>query len=196
MTVPITALFGRNPFRGAFIAAAILSALLLAVSAFFAGCGSDDPSEDRDFATADNNPVYERFNLKDMYNKRHQWSNFLGKPFVINFWATWCGPCRREMPILKKLYDEYHPKGLEIIGISVDDARTRRLVAPFVEQYGVPWVILYGEEPVLKEFSLGPSIPTTLFFDAEGNEISRIVGAQPEVVFRRELAKLFPSSAQ
>ena len=130
----------------------------------------------------------ERFALKDISGTTRVWSEFAGKPLAINFWATWCGPCRMEIPVLKKLYAEYQPKGLEIIGISVD--RDQRKVLPYVQQMGMPWVVLYTNREVLQEFKMGQGIPYTIFIDAEGNETGRVIGAQPEGVFRRELAKI------
>ncbi len=182
---------GKNGVRR-FLSVMVACMLLAGPAIVISGCGSSSESGE---TAAAKTVVYERFTLQNIYNKRYQWSDFLGKPFIINIWATWCGPCRREMPILKKLYEEYHPKGLEIVGISFDDARTRQMVVPFVEQFEIPWVILYGEQRLVQEFSLGTSIPTTLFFDAGGKETARIVGAQPEAAFRRELARLFPESA-
>ena len=166
-----------------FLAAAILST----------GCGKDDNSRQKaQTGTTAAKPQAQRFVLKNVYNKHYEWSQFVGKPFMINFWATWCGPCHREMPVLKKIYGDYHPKGLEIVAISVDDDRTKAQVIPFVDRYRVPWVVLYGTEQVMREFNLGPSIPTTIFFDAQGNETGRIVGAQSELAFRQQLDKLFP----
>ncbi len=183
----------------------IAPALLLLVSLFglsllMGGCGGEGTSDDRKADAGSSESVYERFILRNVYNKRYQWSDFLGKPFMINFWATWCGPCRREMPILQSLYKEYHPRGLEIVAISLDDERTAMNIISFIDHYQVPWVVLHSDVRDLalvgREFGLTGSIPTTIFFDARGNETGRIIGAQPESVFRRELGRLFPASPQ
>ena len=177
------------------IPALAMAAILMAGPFWSAGCGSNSSSDTSQGGTkADSGS--ERFVLKDIYNKNYKWSDLLGHPFIINFWATWCGPCRREIPDMELVYEDYQPKGLEIIAISLDDARTVDRVPAFADRYKIPWPVLYGNEKVVREFNLGNSIPTTLFFDAEGNEVSRFVGAQPELVFRRELAKLFAQSPQ
>jgi thiol-disulfide isomerase/thioredoxin len=170
----------------------VLALVICLTIPVFVGCGgsSSDQNSNSDMAAKDD--VHERFILKNIYGKKYQWSQFIGKPFMINFWATWCGPCRREIPVMIKLYAEYQPLGFEIIAISVDEERTRNQVVPFIDQYKIPWVVLYQDKIVSSEFNLGAGIPTTLFFDAEGNETGRFVGAQPESVFRRELEKLFP----
>ncbi len=172
---------------------AVILTLLLAAPFWSAGCGSKS-SADKPGAKTNVTSTQERFVLKDIYNKNYKWSDFQGRPFIINFWATWCGPCRREIPDMIKVYNDYQSKGLEIIAISMDDSRTASRVPAFVDRYKIPWVVLYGNEKVAQEFNLGTSIPTTLFFDAEGNEVGRFVGAQPELVFRRELDKLFAQS--
>jgi thiol-disulfide isomerase/thioredoxin len=169
-------------------AAAIIAAALL-----WPGCGSGDNGKTSNASSAAGavktaSNTSERFVLDDVFNRKRKWSDFLGKPFAINFWATWCPPCRMEMPALKTLYQEYKPKGLEIIGISVDD--TRDPVMPFIQQMKIPWVILYGNQKVAEEFKMGRGIPVTIFFDASGKEIGRVTGAQPESVFRSYFDKM------
>ncbi|MCP4568152.1 MAG: TlpA family protein disulfide reductase [FCB group bacterium] len=178
----------------------ILTFGLLLISAMISlGCGGDEtpqttsqPANQPAAAAVEEYPG-ERFVLTDIYGEKRIWSEFVGKPFAINFWATWCGPCRREIPILKRLYTEYKPQGFEILGISVD--RDQKKVVPFAKQIEMPWVVLYTDAETIEEFKLGQGIPYTIFFDAAGNETGRVIGAQPERVFRRELAKIFPSGS-
>ena len=169
--------------------------IILAVGVI-AGCGSSESSSKKpEVALAVKDSIPERFDLKNIYGKRYQWSQFVGKPLIINFWATWCGPCRAEIPAMKKMYSEFHPQGLEIVAISLDQERTIDQVVPFIDRYEIPWVVLYGDKNAVEAFNLGPSIPETIFFDANGNETARLVGAQPELTFRREIEKLFPPQA-
>lgn len=170
------------------------------VSLTWAGCGKNDASTDKPGAgqtAATAQPPAdaprERFQLKDIQGVQHTWSQFVGKPFIVNFWATWCGPCHAEMPTLKKLYAEYHPRGLEIVSISVDDNRTKGMIPGFIDRYQVPWTVLLMDQQIPSEFNLTNSIPISIFFDAKGRESGRFIGAQPESVFRREIDKLFPS---
>lgn len=135
-------------------------------------------------------PIVERFRLQDLSGRERVWSEFFGKPLVINFWASWCGPCRHEIPILNELYKEFHPRGLEIVGISVDEKKDA--ARSFVEQFQIPWVIVFNDGKADREFSIGQGIPVTIFLDAQGKEIYRIIGARPEEVFRKGFEKLFP----
>ena len=68
-------------------------------------------------------------------------ADFSGKTLLINFWATWCEPCRREMPMLMDLQSEYGPEGLQIIGIALDDVQS---VRSFVQRYGISYTVLVG----------------------------------------------------
>ena len=129
----------------------------------------------------------ERFILTDINGKTRTWSEFAGKALIVNFWATWCGPCRMEMPVLKNIYHEYQGQGLEILGISVD--RDQRKVPPFIKQMDIPWVILFADQDVPREFKMGRGIPSTIIFNAEGVEVSRFSGVRPEGFIRQEVMK-------
>lgn len=72
-------------------------------------------------------------------------ADFSGKTILINFWATWCGPCRQEMPMLMDLQRDYESAGLQVIGIALDDAQS---VRRFVQTYGISYPILVGSEDV------------------------------------------------
>lgn len=176
----------------------LVGGAIVAAAMLWFGCGQDDSAK---ASAGGSSPAQaqtkadaaERFVLDDVFNRKRKWSEFVGKPLAINFWATWCPPCRMEMPVLKALYKEYKPKGLEIVGISVDNSRDP--VMPYVQQMQIPWVILYGDKNVAEEFKMGRGIPVTIFFDAAGNEIGRVTGAQPESVFRSYFDKMIGGQA-
>lgn len=173
-------------------------AVVIAAGFFWSGCGGQETSQTSGGGSAAEQvqptvDASERFVLDDVFSRKRKWSEFIGKPLVINFWATWCPPCRMEMPVLKALYKEYHPRGLEIVGISVDDSREP--VMPFIQQMQLPWVILHGDKNVAEEFKMGRGIPVTIFFDASGREIGRVTGAQPESVFRAYFDRLVGAQA-
>lgn len=175
----------------------VLLLVLAVMMIHLSGCGSSESSGEQSGSSQTvQTSAPERFALRNIYGTRYSWSQFLGKPFVINFWATWCAPCRVEIPAFKKLYAEYQPRGLEVVAISMDDSRTVAQVVPFIEYFQVPWVVLYGDERTAMEFQIGPNIPVTIFFDAAGNETARYVGMLPEETLRRELEALFPSPPQ
>jgi len=101
------------------------------------------------------------------------WSKYEGKNVVlVDFWASWCGPCVREIPNMKEMYEKYHEQGFEIVGISLD--RTREDLEAFVEAREIPWPIVYGDEgpsPTADYYGV-MAIPTMILVGADGNVVS------------------------
>jgi thiol-disulfide isomerase/thioredoxin len=114
----------------------------------------------------------------DDSNGSSQVSNqWIGKqPVVLNFWGTWCPPCRQEIPDLIKLYDEYHPKGVEMLGLSVGDSPTE--VRNFSSEKGMKWIMLMANDGVKNAYQIGKGVPVTIFLDKDGKEVKRFVGNQ------------------
>jgi len=115
-----------------------------------------------------------------------------GKVVVLNFWATWCGPCRKEIPDLIELHKEMAPKGVTVIGVSLDQADNRMaLVKNFVEKSSIPYpnFIDNTEFKLAEAFGGIQSIPTTFIIDRKGNIVQRIVGAVSKTAFAEAVAK-------
>ncbi|MEW6051190.1 MAG: TlpA disulfide reductase family protein [Candidatus Zixiibacteriota bacterium] len=124
-----------------------------------------------------------QFKAYDLNGKLRNSSEWVGRqPVVLNFWGTWCPPCRREIPDLVKLYDEYRTKGVEIIGLAVKDQPMT--VKVFTQEAGMDWVMLMADYDVLSQFNVTGGIPTTIFLDKNGNEIGRVIGAQSYEQFK------------
>jgi thiol-disulfide isomerase/thioredoxin len=114
---------------------------------------------------------------------------YKGKLVVLNFWATWCVPCRHEMPMLAEMERKYCEKGLVVLGASVDDAKTRPQVRPYGEEHRIPFPLLLGVTPEqMRSLGLGEEIPATAFFDGDGKLVARVLGEldKPELEHRIE----------
>jgi thiol-disulfide isomerase/thioredoxin len=117
------------------------------------------------------------FTLYDRNGKPTPVATWAGKSLVLNFWATWCAPCRREIPLLKALSSEWAPRGVEIVGVAVDH---RDQVAAYVNDLRIAYPILVGEEDALDvaaKFGIdSPVFPFTVFTDRRGEVVTLYVG--------------------
>jgi len=119
------------------------------------------------------------FSLRDMDGHPVKLSQYRGHPVVIDFWATWCPPCRRQIPELQQLYSRYHKsKGLMVLGVACDTIQGEgaNAVRPFAKEYAITYPILLADPPVLDSFGV-EAIPTMIFLGADGSVLSRMMGA-------------------
>lgn len=114
--------------------------------------------------------------FNDLAGKPQAIQQWQGTPLVVNYWATWCGPCRQEMPELVELQKKYQGK-VQFIGIAIDDAAP---VRAFVKQYKVQFPILIGGNSAMEmmrsEGNVQGGLPFTVIYDAKGNQIAKELG--------------------
>lgn len=115
--------------------------------------------------------------LKDLEGQPQKLSALRGQIVVLSFWATWCGPCKEELPRLSKLQESYAGKNVRFIAVSIDEEKDRKKIAPFLVKEDVHlsvWV--GGDTDQLERFGLGDIVPGTVILDEHGEAVTRIMG--------------------
>ena len=104
-------------------------------------------------------------------------SNLKGKTVLLDFWATWCGPCRESIPHLVQLYQTYGKEGFELIGVSLDrgDPET---VRNFVKRMAIPYPITIAPEEMARKYGV-TALPTTILIDKDGTILLKVAGFSP-----------------
>jgi peroxiredoxin len=187
-----------------------LSPVVLAVLAFAlvaAGCGKGSRAlEDRHASppaagdapgggSAADHPRAPEVVLADLDGGTLRLSDHRGKVVLLGFWATWCGPCRREIPRLQALQKAYASRGLVIVGLSVDREDGPEEVHEFVRANGMTWPNAIADDAVVQSFGSVEAIPTTFVIDREGRIAHRLVGLQSEERLRQLLEPLLESGS-
>jgi len=129
------------------------------------------------------------FSLKDIGGTEKKLSDFKNKDVIIDFWATWCPPCRAEIPHFIELYEQYKDRGLEIIGIALD-SNGERVVPAFVSSNKINYTILLGNEEVGNLYGGIAAIPTTFVLDRDGNIRKKYIGYKEKTVFENDIKEL------
>lgn len=120
-------------------------------------------------------PQAPEFTLEDLKGSKISLSNLSGKVVLLNVWATWCGPCKREIPDFIEAYEQYKDKGLEIIGISVDRISQSK-VLQFTEKYKINYPVAMTTSKLTKDYGPFPAIPVTIIIDRNGKIRYRKIG--------------------
>jgi thiol-disulfide isomerase/thioredoxin len=129
-------------------------------------------------------PMAPEFTLKDLQDKDVSLSQLKGKVVLVNFWATWCEPCRDEIPLLIEVQKKYGAQGFVILGIALDDGG-KKVVAPYVEKErfdvhgkmeAMSYPILIGGDEVVQKFGGLLGYPTSVLISRDGRQIKRITG--------------------
>jgi thiol-disulfide isomerase/thioredoxin len=132
------------------------------------------------------------FTLKDMNGVDVKLASFKGKPIIVNFWATWCGPCRAEIPSLVELQKQYGEEGKDVVilGISVDDPIEK--LKPYAAQMKMNYPVLVGNGRDDVQDAFGPlwGIPVTVFIDREGRIAKKHSGIASKEQFEQEIKAL------
>ena len=115
------------------------------------------------------------FTLESLDGKTMKLSDFRGKAVLLNFWATWCGPCKIEMPWFVELQNQYAAQGFQIVGVAMDDA-SKEDIGKFAKDMGVNYPILIGKESVGDQYGGVPALPESFLIGRDGKIVDKIIG--------------------
>jgi len=157
-------------------------AVLKSCAAVAAGAESDAPASFK--------PANLGFTLKDVNGHDVALSQYKGKVLVLDFWATWCGPCKVEIPEFVEMQKKYGPSGLQIVGISIDD--TPAELAPYVADMKMNYPVLVGKDRQDVQDAYGPlvGIPVSVIIARDGNVCTSHAGLTGKETFEYEIKAL------
>jgi len=168
--------------------------LMFLATALLVGCSSSDTHEADASSTvkqtagypqaAAGGPTFE-FTATDLEGNLHRSEEWIGKqPVVLNFWGTWCPPCRREIPDLVKVYNEFQDQGVAMLGLTILRRETPADVQSVADQYGMDWQMLIAKDNLLMKYQI-TGVPTTFFLDREGKIQQVFVGPRGYSEFKQ-----------
>ncbi len=161
---------GRNPL--ALVVVAVIAAAMLYFG-FHTARRSASSSPAPSFAGK--NSVAPDFSLESLDGKSMKLSDFRGKAVLLNFWATWCGPCKIEMPWFVELQNQYGPQGFQIVGVAMDES-PKDDIAKFAKEMGVNYPVLLGKESVGDAYGGVPALPESFFISRDGRILDKFIG--------------------
>ncbi len=115
------------------------------------------------------------FTLQSLDGKTVHLSDFRGKAILLNFWATWCEPCKVEMPWIVDLQKKYASQGLQVVGVAMDDASPDE-ITKFTQQMGVNYPVVIGKDEVADSYGGLPFLPTTFYIGRDGKIVDKVLG--------------------
>jgi peroxiredoxin len=148
--------------------------LFILLSALLCACST----ENHDAEQKSSGPKAPEFSLEDLDGGVHRLSDFRGDVVMLNFFATWCAPCRKEVPDLVKLHRRLAKKGLQIIGVSLDEEGAK-VLRPFIKKHDIGYPIVLATEKVVFDYGGMQALPTTFLIDHKGSIRDRFLGAAP-----------------
>lgn len=131
------------------------------------------------------------FSVTDLSGSRLTLTQYRGKIVLLDFWATWCAPCKEEIPHFIDMQNRYGSRGLQVIGISMDDDEPP--IRDFQQQFKMNYPVARGSADLATQYGGVLGLPITFIIDREGRIVSRHIGQTKPEVFETEIQKLLPN---
>jgi thiol-disulfide isomerase/thioredoxin len=175
----------RNPL--ALVIVAFVAALMLYIG--YHGARRNGPS-----SHLTQSSLAPDFSLESLDGKTLRLSDLRGKAVLLNFWATWCGPCKIEMPWFVELQNQYASQGLQIVGVAMDDA-SKEDIGKFAKDLGVNYPILIGKESVGDQYGGVPALPESFLIGRDGKIVDKIIGLRGKAEIEDSIKKALNTRA-
>ena len=174
--------------------------------------GADDTPTAAELADAEdvyttplNGQQAPNFTLQNLKGQNVSLASYKGRPLVVDFWATWCGPCKLEIPWLEDLQKQYAGQGLQILGVSADDLdkgdpaklfTEKREISDFASQMHINYPVLLDADAIADAWGGVDNLPTTFFIDRNGKIVASTVGLAPRDEIESDIQKAMSSGAK
>jgi len=133
------------------------------------------------------------FDLRTLDGSKVKLSDFRGKAVLLNFWATWCPPCKVEMPWFVDLQNKYGKDGLVVLGVAMDDSEASKIAA-FAHEMGVNYPVLLGNDQVSDDYGNVQYLPTTFYIDRNGMVVDKMAGLLSRQEIEQQVQKALQST--
>lgn len=177
----------RNPF-------ALVVVALVAAGMLYFGFHMARRSGPKHSSTAGYGNPAPDFTLQTLDGNTLSLSSLRGKAVLVNFWATWCGPCKIETPWLVELQKQYGPQGLQVVGVAMDDSGKEE-ISSFAKEMGMNYPVLLGKEAVGDAYGGVPALPESFFVGRDGKIVDRIIGLRDRSDIEESVKKALNTSA-
>ena len=173
----------------------VLCSGLVAAGIVFTGCTTAQTKSKAKVKSEETRKAAPEFALKDVDGRNVALSDYKGKVVLLNFWATWCGPCKIEIPWFIDFEQRYKDKGFAVLGVAMDDEGLK-IVKPYLDQAKINYRVLLGNDSVATMYGGVDSLPTTFVLDRTGKIASTHVGLVSKSDYEDEIVELLNKGAE